>query len=186
MKVRGIPAALAAITAALTLIIGTNSQSPQVRTQPVDNSVQVLAGPTAGEELRQIRASRSRRPNTANTKNTKTNKVAAPVVKPSPRSKPVSKPVVKKYVQPSVSYSSAAAWAASPRVVRLRNCESGGNYRINTGNGYYGAYQFNLQTWRGLGFSGYPHLASKAVQDAAAYKCWKGRGFQPWPHCGFI
>jgi hypothetical protein len=70
------------------------------------------------------------------------------------------------------------------QLAALRNCESGGNYRINTGNGYYGAYQFNLQTWRGLGYSGYPNQASPATQDAAVRKLYAQRGWAPWPHCG--
>jgi hypothetical protein len=86
----------------------------------------------------------------------------------------------------SGSYSSAAGWAASPRAVRLRNCESGGNYATNTGNGYYGAYQFNAGTWRGIGGSGLPSNASKAEQDYRAWLLWKSRGWQPWPHCGYV
>ncbi len=50
----------------------------------------------------------------------------------------------------------------------LRDCESGGNYAEDTGNGYYGAYQFALSTWEGLGFSGLPSDAAPAVQDEAA------------------
>ena len=50
---------------------------------------------------------------------------------------------------------------------KLRACESTGNYAVNTGNGYYGAYQFNLQTWHGLGYPGLPSDAAPAVQDAA-------------------
>lgn len=73
---------------------------------------------------------------------------------------------------------SPAAWAA------LRNCESGGDYAINTGNGFYGAYQFNLQTWWGLGYSGLPSSASPAVQDQAALQLWEQRGAEPWPVCG--
>src|SRR5690348_8047720 len=42
---------------------------------------------------------------------------------------------------------------------RLRVCESGNRYSINTGNGYYGAYQFDLPTWRSVGGSGYPNQA---------------------------
>ncbi|MEA2826992.1 MAG: resuscitation-promoting factor RpfA, partial [Actinomycetota bacterium] len=42
----------------------------------------------------------------------------------------------------------------------LADCESGGDYSINTGNGYYGAYQFSLSTWQSLGYEGYPHEAS--------------------------
>lgn len=66
---------------------------------------------------------------------------------------------------------------------RLRVCESGNDYRINTGNGYYGAYQFDLRTWRGLGRSGYPHQAAPATQDAAARELQADRGWQPWPAC---
>lgn len=49
---------------------------------------------------------------------------------------------------------------------KLRNCESGGNYKINTGNGYYGAYQFSKPTWDSwnTGYA-YAHLAPPSVQD---------------------
>lgn len=95
----------------------------------------------------------------------------------------------------------AAAWTAAGTLVttgtllgtahaatdddfaRLRVCESGNNYRINTGNGYYGAYQFDIGTWRGLGFSGRPDQASKDTQDAAARKLQAQRGWSPWPAC---
>ena len=60
---------------------------------------------------------------------------------------------------------------------RLRVCESSNNYRANTGNGYYGAYQFELRTWRGLGYSGYPHQAAAATQDKAAHELQADRGW---------
>ena len=66
---------------------------------------------------------------------------------------------------------------------RLRGCESGGGYRTNTGNGYYGAYQFDAGTWRGMGFSGLPHTAPAVVQDAAAARLQAHRGWAPWPAC---
>ena len=69
---------------------------------------------------------------------------------------------------------SASAWH------RLRVCESGDNYSINTGNGHYGAYQFDLPTWRSVGGSGYPDLASPAEQDARALILYRMRGWQPW------
>ena len=49
----------------------------------------------------------------------------------------------------------------------LRQCESGGNYQDNTGNGYYGAYQFSLGTWARLGLNGVPSNAPPSVQDQA-------------------
>ncbi|WP_375478469.1 peptidoglycan-binding protein [uncultured Jatrophihabitans sp.] len=69
---------------------------------------------------------------------------------------------------------SASAWR------RLRVCESSDNYRTNTGNGHYGAYQFDLATWRSVGGGGYPNKASKAEQDARALILYRERGWQPW------
>ncbi len=69
---------------------------------------------------------------------------------------------------------SASDWAA------VRKCESGGRYDINTGNGYYGAYQFDLPTWRSVGGSGYPHQASAAEQDLRALSLYRMRGWSPW------
>jgi resuscitation-promoting factor RpfA len=63
---------------------------------------------------------------------------------------------------------------------RLRMCESSNNYKINTGNGYYGAYQFDLATWRSVGGTGYPNQASPAEQDARALMLYRMRGWQPW------
>lgn len=71
-----------------------------------------------------------------------------------------------------------ASWAA------LRKCESGGNYSINTGNGYYGAYQFNPKTWRSVGGSGLPHQASAAEQDKRAKILYSRSGRGQWPICG--
>jgi peptidoglycan hydrolase-like protein with peptidoglycan-binding domain len=69
---------------------------------------------------------------------------------------------------------SANAW------YRLRLCESSNNYRINTGNDHYGAYQFDLATWRSVGGAGYPNRASAAEQDARALILYRERGWQPW------
>ncbi|HZZ98244.1 MAG TPA: peptidoglycan-binding protein, partial [Jatrophihabitantaceae bacterium] len=54
------------------------------------------------------------------------------------------------------------------------------DYATNTGNGYYGAYQFDLSTWQSVGGSGYPNQASKAEQDARALILYRERGWQPW------
>ncbi len=80
----------------------------------------------------------------------------------------------------AASIGSASAEPSAGDWARLRNCESGGNYAINTGNGYYGAYQFDLGTWRSVGGSGLPSDASPATQDALAYKLWQQRGWSPW------
>lgn len=69
-------------------------------------------------------------------------------------------------------------------MLKLRQCESGGNYAINTGNGYYGAYQYDLQTWGNfMGFAR-PDLAPPDVQDAKFLETYNRRGKSPWPSCG--
>jgi hypothetical protein len=70
-----------------------------------------------------------------------------------------------------------------PAWARLRHCESGGRYDINTGNGFYGAYQFVASTWRGLGYAGMPHHAPPHVQDEAAQRLQARSGWGQWPAC---
>jgi hypothetical protein len=72
---------------------------------------------------------------------------------------------------------------ASSDLLRLRMCESGGNYAINTGNGYSGAYQFATGTWNSLGFGGQPFEAAPWIQDQAVIKLWQQQGWAPWPGC---
>lgn len=69
----------------------------------------------------------------------------------------------------------------------LRFCEAGGNYAANTGNGYYGAYQFNIGTWGSYASAAHagtrPDLAPPAAQDQAALALYNARGWTPWPGC---
>jgi hypothetical protein len=66
---------------------------------------------------------------------------------------------------------------------RLRSCESGGRYGINSGNGFYGAYQFHPRTWRTLGYPGLPHEAPPEMQDEAAQRLQARSGWGQWPVC---
>lgn len=66
---------------------------------------------------------------------------------------------------------------------QLRFCEAGGDYTKNTGNGFYGAYQYNLGTWANYGGYARPDLAPPAVQDAKARETQARRGWNPWPAC---
>src|SRR4051794_19104076 len=84
------------------------------------------------------------------------------------------------------SYARIARPVAAPTpeaFAALRKCESGGNYAINTGNGYYGAYQFSMSTWRSLGYSGRPSDATPEVQDQAAAQLQARSGWGQWPAC---
>jgi hypothetical protein len=66
---------------------------------------------------------------------------------------------------------------------KLRICESGDNYRADTGNGYYGAYQFAPRTWHSLGFHGLPDRAKPATQNLAARREHARDGWHAWPAC---
>lgn len=77
-------------------------------------------------------------------------------------------------------------------LARLRQCESGGNYRIVSASGAYrGAYQFSRTTWNSVAAKHYPHLrgvdpaaASPYDQDRMARALWAMSGRTPWPVCG--
>jgi hypothetical protein len=77
-----------------------------------------------------------------------------------------------------------ASVSAGPALRAIAQCESGGNYGTNTGNGFYGAYQFDLQTWQSVGGTGLPSNASPAEQDKRAAILRSQRGSSPWPVCG--
>jgi hypothetical protein len=66
---------------------------------------------------------------------------------------------------------------------KIAECESGGDWSINTGNGYYGGLQFSLSTWRAYGGSGYPHKASREEQIRIAKKVQAADGWGAWPAC---
>ena len=78
---------------------------------------------------------------------------------------------------PVVTLAGDDAWA------RLRQCEAGGNYARNSGNGYYGAYQYDLSTWNGYGGYRYASDAPPELQDQKARETQGRRGWSPWPAC---
>jgi resuscitation-promoting factor RpfB len=80
---------------------------------------------------------------------------------------------------PTVSYASGTTvWD------KIAQCESGGNWATNTGNGYYGGLQFSLGTWQAYGGSGLPSNASRLTQIAIATKIRNASGgYGAWPAC---
>ena len=80
--------------------------------------------------------------------------------------------------RPPVHYDGNTVWD------RLAQCESGGNWAINTGNGYYGGLQFNLGTWHAYGGTGYPNENTREEQIRIATKVRNARGgYSAWPAC---
>ena len=89
----------------------------------------------------------------------------------------------------ALGIGAVGAAPASARTVwdRVASCESGGRWKINTGNGYYGGLQFASRTWRGYGGGKYAsraNRASKAEQIAIGRRVLAGQGAGAWATCG--
>lgn len=72
---------------------------------------------------------------------------------------------------------------------RLAQCESTGNWHINTGNGFYGGVQFTASTWAAFGghkYASNAHLATKGQQIEIAEKVLAVQGPGAWPHCSVV
>jgi LysM repeat protein len=106
-------------------------------------------------------------------------------------SRPLPQPVVEAatietasmIVAPAPATPAPAPVAAGSNWDRLAQCESGGNWAINSGNGYYGGIQFSLATWRSLGGTGLPSEASRDTQIALGEKLLARSGWGQWPAC---
>ncbi len=102
-----------------------------------------------------------------------------PAPAPSPSQSPSPSP--SQAPAPPTGGSNGLNWDA------VAACESGGNWSINTGNGFYGGLQFDYGTWLAYGGGAYAptaNLASKDEQIAVANRLYAARGSSPWPVCG--
>lgn len=100
---------------------------------------------------------------------------------PTPSPRPVVSRPAPSYMQRAASEPTLRThgdvWAA------LARCESGGNAATNTGNGYYGAFQFSASTWRSIGGSGLPHQHPYETQRYYAIRLQARSGWGQWPDC---
>jgi uncharacterized protein YabE (DUF348 family) len=107
-----------------------------------------------------------------------------PKPKPKPAPEPEEEPAAPAPSRSSSSGSSSGGAVATGDVwAALAQCESGGNPSTNTGNGYYGMYQFSLSTWQSVGGSGLPSDASASEQTMRAQILQQRAGWGQWPHC---
>lgn len=97
--------------------------------------------------------------------------------------KPVTEVILVGTKTTSAKKSSGSSTPSGSVWDKLAQCESGGNWSINTGNGYYGGLQFSLSTWRAYGGKGYPHKASREEQIRIAKKLQAAAGWGSWPAC---
>lgn len=103
--------------------------------------------------------------------------IGAPALPPAPVVAPVAVAAPAALAAP-VRPRSGVNWDA------VAACESGGNWAINTGNGFHGGLQFALGTWRSNGGSGMPETAGRDEQIRVAENVLKSQGIGAWPVCG--
>lgn len=163
-----------AVTALLILTVappsaGTSdeeAQAERLASAPAIPAAHVKV-PQRGAVQRAVRVARNRQP-TPPPKPTPDPPVVAQVPLPPPTEVPATLPPPKPVGWP---------WDA------LAQCESGGNWQANTGNGYYGGLQFLPSTWRSVGGTGLPHEASREEQVARGQALQARSGWGQWPAC---
>lgn len=170
---------------ACAVLASCSSPAPAVRGGPaVPTSV-----PTSVPTTTSTSSSSSSTSTTTSTTSTTT---TAPPVPPTPEgasdigAPAPSGPTVDPDDMPSPQSRSTGRGAEPPAGdvwSALADCESGGDPTTNTGNGYYGAFQFSLATWRSVGESGLPSAHSYGHQRAAAQRLQARSGWGQWPAC---
>ena len=166
----------------------------EVRNQPVAFSTRTVADPSSYEGERELaRAGRNGSRDLTFTLRFENGRLVrraltdvsgyvAPVnalVEVGTKEKPAPAPEPEPAPAPAAVYSSGSSvWDS------LARCESGGNWAINTGNGYYGGLQFSLATWQAYGGTGLPSANSRETQIAVATRLRDASGgYGAWPHC---
>lgn len=127
--------------------------------------------PTANEQLV------SRKQPTNSNVVTTTNRVNTSGRKTTPKNTKARKRQVTKQTTQASPVTTGSVWD------NLARCESGGNWSINTGNGYYGGLQFTASTWRAVGGTGLPHQNSREEQIHRAQILQARSGWGQWPAC---
>ena len=175
--------------------VGSASASSGGRSAPVTTSssgttTRATAPPTAPVEVATpaTTAPATTAPATtapATTAATATPATAVPATATPSQSTNAPAPSVSGTSQPASTTGSGTAGATPTAAdwLALRTCESSDNYQENTGNGYFGAYQFSQATWTGLGYPGRPDQEPPSMQDQAAATLQAESGWGAWPSC---
>ena len=168
---------------------GTGSPAPPARTQggPVNGGLVALVRAQVGAPAPQVTGSAAAPPSTLAPKPVPAVVPAAPAA-PASTVPPTSAPVAttlppSPVAQPAPAPPPSSSGGSADVWLQLRQCESGDDYQADTGNGFYGAYQFSQQTWTDLGYPGRPDLESPSMQDQAAQRLQAQSGWGQWPAC---
>lgn len=174
---------LAVYEARLSAEARNRSRAPATQGGPIDGGLlSVVSSQTSGSSG--SAATRTARP-TTHSSTTRSSSTAPPSTAPTTTTPPTSTTTTPPATTTTTTAPPATSSGAGAGGVwyELRMCESGDNYQADTGNGFYGAYQFSQQTWTELGYPGRPDLEPPAMQNAAAQKLQAEAGWGQWPAC---
>jgi uncharacterized protein YabE (DUF348 family) len=167
------------VKAGMQISISRNGTSIITVTETVDPPLQTIQDPTMNEGTSKVTSPGQAGSQIVTYRVTKHNGVETGRTQLSVQ---VTKKAVAKVVrQGTKALPGDAIWD------EIAQCESGGNWSINTGNGYYGGLQFNQATWASNGGTAYAaraDLATKSQQIAIADKVRAARGYEPWQCAG--
>ena len=166
-------------TTAPTTTAPTTTQAPATTTTTTETDAE-------GQESPEPVPTSSKRASTPapTSTSTSTSTSAAPATTAPPRTTTTTTAAA-----PAAATSSAEGGYAydAPRSTQvwydLAECESGGSWSIDSGNGYYGGLQFSLATWESVGGTGYPHEHPAATQIEMGRRLQARQGWGAWPHC---
>ncbi len=168
---------LASALATIEALAAEPSSDEDVRTVRIAaEEVDLLADPVEAELSPAIREVLEARQEEAEAQQAE----PEPEPEPEPAPEPEPEPAPEPEPEPAPQHDGAVDLATWERVAE---CESGGNWSINTGNGFYGGLQFELRSWEWVGGTGYPHEASKEEQIARAEILFERQGWNAWPSC---
>ncbi len=101
-----------------------------------------------------------------------------------PAAPPTTQPPVVEAAQVPIAIETRSGDPADPASWdRLAQCEAGGDWHIDTGNGYFGGLQFSLSSWRAVGGTGYPHEHPRETQIEMGQRLHAQGGWGHWPAC---
>ena len=171
---------LASALATIEAMAAEPSPDEEVRTvRMAAEEVDLLAEPVEAElspAIREVLEARQEQDEAVNEPEPEPDPESEPEPDPEPDPEPAPEPAP----EPEAQHDGAVDLATWERVAE---CESGGNWSINTGNGFYGGLQFELRSWEWVGGTGYPHEASKEEQIARAEILFERQGWNAWPAC---
>lgn len=186
----GAPVTLSAIVAETTsTLLAATETVPETTTTAAPTTTREASTTTVVAETTTTAAPTTAAPTTAApTTAPPATTAAAPTTTAAPAPPPTAPPTTAPpTTAPPTTQSDGGYDYGDPRGLQvwldLAQCESHGNWSINTGNGYYGGLQFGLSAWQDVGGTGYPHEHPRDTQIEMGRRLQARYGWGAWPHC---